>query len=547
VDPYLARRAVAASLLAGIAADLLFDRVALGINVPIMTAVALALVTWFGTDRRPADRLDLWLPAVALLASLGPALRTDPTVAFLDLWLVLLAVGAWSLAMSGVAVTRQAAATVAWLGIRAGLVAIVGFAWLAGRAGSNGALAAAARRMGHAAPVVRGLVIAVPVIAGFSILLTSADAVFGRALDEALRLPIDVGDLAGRAAFVAVATFLVAGPVAIAAARPGLLAWSGLAEPAGDRPADPSRSHGVPAASAPTASAAPIAPGAPTAPAGPAGSAPAVALAASKPGDPSRAGTTEALVVLGAVDLLFAAFAAVQVLFLFGGADTLATIGMTYSDYARQGYFQLAGVVALAGLLLIGAHSIVGRTRALLVAGLPLLVLTGVILASAALRLRLYQDAYGWTELRFFVAASIAWLAAAVALAIALLLRDRMRWLVHGLAMSAVAITLAVSVIGPQAFVMHQNLARVLDPTLVPEGGHTGFDADYALTLGDDAIPELVATLDRLPASRDRVVLVRALLERREQLERDATTTPWPAWNLAREAARDALEKLPER
>ena len=84
MDPRLARRAAATAFIAGIAADLLFDRVALGINAPIATVAVLALVTWLGPNRRPADRLDLWLPVVAVLASLGPALRTDPSVVFLD-------------------------------------------------------------------------------------------------------------------------------------------------------------------------------------------------------------------------------------------------------------------------------------------------------------------------------------------------------------------------------------------------------------------------------------------------------------------------------
>src|SRR6266550_6981533 len=95
---------------------------------------------------------------------------------------------------------------------------------------------------------------------------------------------------------------------------------------------------------------------------------------------------------------------------------------------------------------------------------------------SAGLRLGLYQGAYGWTELRFFVAASIAWLAACLCSAIALLLVDRMRWLPHALAMSAVGVTLAVSAIGPQAFVIHENVARVLDPSLVAPGGAAGLD-----------------------------------------------------------------------
>ena len=45
-------------------------------------------------------------------------------------------------------------------------------------------------------------------------------------------------------------------------------------------------------------------------------------------------------------------------------------------------------------------------------------LLTFVILASAAFRLSLYQDAYGWTELRFYVDATIAWLGLGIVAAV---------------------------------------------------------------------------------------------------------------------------------
>ena len=48
VDASIARRAVAAALIGGLAAELLFDRVALGINVPIATIGTLVLVTLLG-------------------------------------------------------------------------------------------------------------------------------------------------------------------------------------------------------------------------------------------------------------------------------------------------------------------------------------------------------------------------------------------------------------------------------------------------------------------------------------------------------------------
>src|SRR5439155_1376081 len=279
-------------------------------------------------------------------------------------------------------------------------------------------------------------------------------------------------EVVDRGALSVLAAGLIAGPLVLAAGGAGLFSWSGLGAGAGTSRA---------------------------------------ATAEVEPARARRVGAVETLTVLAAVDLLFGAFAIVQVVYLFGGVDTLGVVGMTYSDYARQGYFQLVGVVGLAGLLLLGAHEVVGRTRALLVGAPALLGLTSVILASAALRLALYQGAYGWTELRFFVAASIAWLALCLALAIGLLVADRMRWLPHALAASAVAVTLAVSVLGPQAFVIRQNLARVVDPGLVAPGGFAGFDLPYGLTPGAAGgphrlLPRRRPALDR-PADPSRRVL----------------------------------------
>lgn len=500
MEPRIARRAAASALIAGLVAEVLFDRNPLGINMPLATAAALALVTWFAPRHRPADWADLWLPGLALVASLGSAVRTDPIVVALDLWLIVAAVSAWGVAVSGVAVTRRTAIAIAALGARAGAAIAVGLVWLLARSAADGALRRATRDAGRLGPVARGAIIAVPVVIGFGLLLTSADAIFGRALDEALRLPFDLDDIARRALFAVLAAGLVAGPLALASGAFEVPEWLRAAE--GD-----------------TAAAAPAPPA-------------------------RRSGATETLVVLAAVDLLFGLFAAVQVVYLFGGTDTLAVVGMTYSDYARQGYFQLVGVVALAGLLLLGAHVVVGRTRAFLVAAGALLVLTTVILASAALRLELYQGAYGWTELRFFVAASIAWLGACLVLAAAMLAGNRMGWLPHGLAMSAIVVTLGVSAIGPQAFVMHQNLARVLDPSLVAPGGHAGVDLEYGMSLGDDAIPDLVAALSVVRSPLGATLLYQLRL-RRDELELEATTAGPLSWNLARERAREALRGLP--
>jgi two-component system sensor histidine kinase BaeS len=175
-------------------------------------------------------------------------------------------------------------------------------------------------------------------------------------------------------------------------------------------------------------------------------------------------------------------------------------------------------------------------------AGLVLAGLTAVVLASALLRLRIYQDAYGWTELRFYVLASIVWLATGIGITVALLWRDRMGWLLHGLAMAAVVVLIGINIVGPSRLIAEQNVARVLNPRLVPADGLTGLDVTYATRLGDDAIPALVAVLPALPPA-DRSELDLRLRMRRDALAA-ADTTGWPSWNVGREAARAALATL---
>jgi hypothetical protein len=498
MDPRTARRIAIAALILGVVGDGLFDRQMPGVNVPIAVATALIATTLFRPSGALIDRLDLWIPPVALLAATGVAIRSDPPIVLLDVGLAGVATLAWAIAASGQAVTRQSARAVAGLGTFAAAWLGIGSVVVVARAGADGSLRAVAGSGRRALPIVRGLVLATPVVLVLAALLASADVVFGRVVTDLLNLPFDLSDLAVRSVVVLAIGWLAAGALSIAA---------------GELPFKPAEARSLGAA------------------------------AGLRPGWLLLPGATEALVVLVAVDVLFGAFVALQVAYLFGGAQTVLGSGITFSDYAREGYFQLVAVVALAGLLLALAEAAARRTRAFFVAGLGLIGLTAVILASAAVRLGLYQQIYGWTEVRFYVAASIAWLALGGVVLAVLVLRDRMRWLLHGLALAAVAVTLVVTTIGPQAFVTRQNLDRALDPALVPPEGHTGLDAGYLVTLGDDAIPEIVEALPRLDPT-SRAALLSVLELRRSQLSNEPDSG-WPSWNLAREQAREALARLP--
>jgi Domain of unknown function (DUF4173) len=238
-------------------------------------------------------------------------------------------------------------------------------------------------------------------------------------------------------------------------------------------------------------------------------------------------------------------FVGLQMAYLFGGLDTMAAAGMTYSDYARRGYFELVAAAGLAGGVLVGLEYVVAhRSRAYVALGIGLVILTVLVLASAALRLQLYQDAYGWTELRLYVAVSIAAMAVTLAALAAFLATDRTRWLGHVMAVTGLVALIALNGLAPASFVAQRNVDRVIDPALVPPDGWVGLDTDYLWSLPDDAVPVLVEALPRLPAD-DQFAVRRLLEQRRDELAADPAAASPAAWNLGRERAKAALSTLP--
>ena len=246
--------------------------------------------------------------------------------------------------------------------------------------------------------------VAVPIVAVFALLFASADAVFARITGDLLAWRPDL-DLAG-----AIERAVVIGVVAWCWA--GLLVFAAGHLPALVR-------HG----SAPR-------------PAGRTGAATAPRLADGlRAGPPAPVGRGRGATILVVVVVLFAVFVALQVAYLFGGLDTLAADRDDLRGVRAPGVLR----AARGGRPCRGARRgrWTWRWRAGHVpsscASLVLLALTAVVLVSAFVRLRLYQDAYGWTELRFVIVVSIGWLAVALVAVAGLLLMRRTAWILHAL------------------------------------------------------------------------------------------------------------------
>lgn len=243
-------------------------------------------------------------------------------------------------------------------------------------------------------------------------------------------------------------------------------------------------------------------------------------------------GPVEVGIALGAVNLLFAAFVLVQFRYLFGGAALVeSTPGLTYADYAREGFGQLAFAAALVLPLLLAADWLFrpgtdGPRRLVPALGWTLLGLLGVVVASAVQRVRVYQDAYGLTESRFYALVFLGWIALAALWLGLTVLRGRRERFAPVALLSVVAMVGGLQIANPDARIASYNLSR------------TGIEVDgaYLASLSADAVPTLI---ERLPAAplEAQCVLAERLLDRwldREPLD-------GRSWNASVARARRAV------
>jgi hypothetical protein len=241
-------------------------------------------------------------------------------------------------------------------------------------------------------------------------------------------------------------------------------------------------------------------------------------------------GQTEIAVALGIVNVLFAAFVAVQIRYLFGGRGLVESrVHLTYAQYARHGFFELVAVSLLVLPLLFGAHALLRHRspfslRVVQALSAVLIALVLVVMASALERMRLYQREYGLTELRLYATGVILWLGFVFVWMAVTVVRARPRLFVTGALVAGFVATLALNVANPDALIARTNLDR------------PHVDAAYLGGLSADAVPVLLAKLPALEPSV-RVPLAEALLRRSDRSESIV------GWNASRARARELLRQ----
>ena len=497
--------------------DFLFWKHAPGINFAIFVVLCLAggLYLLLGVEKTRPARDSLWLLIPILFFATVTFVRAEPMTSFLAHFLTLFLLGVF---------------VITWLGGRwvwYGLWDYVtGFLKLGGNMLVKPltfsaevrtlALAGSAREertergdqpKRSAWPVVRGLLIALPIVAIFASLLASADAVFSARLQDFLDF-LNIDNLAEyifRLSYILIGAYLLAGVFLHAATQ--------------------SKDENL--------------------------------ISGQKPILGQFLGFTESAIVLGSVALLFTIFVVIQFQYFFGGQANIKIDGFTYSEYARKGFGELIAVAFFSLLLILGFGAITKREsetqRKIFSAfsvGIVALVL--VMLVSAYKRLVLYETAYGFSELRTYTHVFMIWLALLLVATVVLEILRRERMFAIAALIASLGFAATLPILNVDAFIVRQNVQRVVDGnvTFQSDSGRGQLESDvldisYFAELSADALPALIEAYhsDALPASVKDALGASLACLRHTRVDAHPDTD-WRSYHLSRWTQMRLLEEI---
>ncbi len=199
----------------------------------------------------------------------------------------------------------------------------------------------------------------------------------------------------------------------------------------------------------------------------------------------------------GTIAAVYGIYVIIQAVCLFAGGGVLPE-GVTYSEYAHSGFWQLTAVAVLNVLLVLACSQMFKQNRALRILLLAICACTFVMIASAAFRLALYVAVYRLTFLRLLAFWGLGILTVAmagVAVSICRTSFPLFRYLT------------AVAACGYLAFVLSGPDYQVADYNVSCDGSMTQQELEYLLHgLSWDAAPVIAGIdIDRIAGTDDDV------------------------------------------
>jgi hypothetical protein len=205
-------------------------------------------------------------------------------------------------------------------------------------------------------------------------------------------------------------------------------------------------------------------------------------------------GVIETSVVFGSLVLLFSSFIAVQFGYLFGGETRVMTSDVTFAQYGRRGFFELVTVTVLLHVVLLFGLWFTSENKAKNLyrwLATTLVVLLYGVIWSAFSRLNLYISTYGLTELRYYSSAATLWIGVVMAYFLC-------RLHLHSVPKIA-ASYIVLGLLGIVALYLSNPDARIAEVNLERSQTSVEVDVNYLYNLSLDAVPTMTAFVKNQP------------------------------------------------
>ena len=209
-----------------------------------------------------------------------------------------------------------------------------------------------------------------------------------------------------------------------------------------------------------------------------------------QPWPPRFLGFTETTIILGAINLLFFSFVTIQFRYFFGGEKNISLDGYTYSEYARRGFGELLAVAFFTLFVIIVLSDITKRenkrdrvTFSLLTGAMTAFI--GVILVSSLQRLALYEAVYGFTRLRAYSHLCVLWIGILFLAILVLEIFQKWRFFTLATTAAVAGFVLTMNAVNIDSFILQKNIQRL-------QVEEAALDTHYLKALSSDAIPKMI-------------------------------------------------------
>jgi hypothetical protein len=261
---------------------------------------------------------------------------------------------------------------------------------------------------------------------------------------------------------------------------------------------------------------------------------------------PSRAlGFTECAIVLGLVNGLFLVFAYIQITFLFSGEALRSMNFEAYREYVRRGFGELCFAAVLTMVLILvmrwlGRFDTKSQLRTFNWLCTTMIGLALLLLLSAYQRMITWENVefYINTQMRMYVKAFMLWLAVMFGWLFFTMWRNQNRFAI-GLFAAIIGFMMTINVLNPDADVAGYNITRYQNTS------EQELATRYLYLLSNDAVPALAEAYEKTTGYvRDKIASDLGYRLWHLEQEYNKSWREWPAFNISRWQAYEILVKM---